>query len=346
MKKLLFFIGSVSILFFYRWSRLIVVSLLLLLIVDSFTIKVLFNNLKRVLPKNGYKILRWSYMMVLPVFFGVFFRTFFFDIYFVPSSSMEKTLFPDDYVLVNKISYGVKIPKHLRNVPLIGSFFTPPENEYNLYETLRSYKKIQQEDIVVFKAVDGSNKFLIKRIIGMPSDTLQIERSEVFINSKKMGEKESYSYNYIHNQSGTLLLYENYSNKEFSGFLSAEKKRYRKDIKRENTSSYSIFPFAKQEKWTRDNYGSLIIPKKGMVLCLTKENINLYKESVFRFESIDLEKVAGQFYTFKNNYYFVMGDNRHNSIDSRTFGFVPESYIQGKMVGVFSRRKLLDYVSK
>tara|TARA_B110000240_G_scaffold180647_1_gene211819 strand:+ start:381 stop:764 length:384 start_codon:yes stop_codon:yes gene_type:complete len=102
---------------------------------------------------------------------------------------MERTLFPGDYVVVNKISYGVKIPRNLRNVPVIGSFFNPPEKDYNLYTSLTPFEKLQREDIVVFKAVDNSDKFLIKRIIAMTNDTIQIKQGAVFINSKKLKKK-------------------------------------------------------------------------------------------------------------------------------------------------------------
>lgn len=342
MKKLLFFIGFIFILLFYVWSGLIVISLSLLLILDSFTTKIIANKLEKILPKNLWKIIKYGYIIILPILFAIFFRTFFFDIYFVPSSSMEKTLFPNDYVVVNKISYGVKLPKHLRNTPVIGSFFNPPEDEYNLYQSLKSFKEFQREDIVVFKAVEGSDKFLIKRIIGMPNDTIRINKSKVYINSKELDEKENYSYNYVRKQKKRVLLFENYSNKEFLEFSEAQKKKFKKDIKEKPNYNYFIFPFTKQEKWTRDNYGKLIIPKKGMKIELTEENINTYKSVVLKFENINLKKITEQFYTFKNDYYFVMGDNRHNSVDSRSFGFIPKSYIQGKMVSVFSKPDLFN----
>jgi len=127
-------------------------------------------------------------MLVLSVLITIFSRTFFFHIYFVPSSSMERTLLPNDYVIVNKISYGVKLPNHLRNTPVIRSFFKSPVNDYDLYQSLKSFKNIEREDVIVFKAVDGIDKFLIERIIGLPSNTLQIKQSKVFINTKQLTE--------------------------------------------------------------------------------------------------------------------------------------------------------------
>jgi len=336
LTKIIFSICIIPFIGFYIWSNLLSISILLILILDSFTIKIIPTQIKKLASNSIYQIVKYAYIIILPVIFAIFFRTFFFDIYYVPSSSMERTLFPGDYVVVNKISYGVKLPKHLRNIPIIGSFFNPPENEYNLYQSLKSFKEFQREDIVVFKAVDGSDKFLIKRIIGAPNDTIQIKQSKVFINSKELIEKDNYAYNYVRGQNERVLLFENYSNKEFLELSEVQKNKYKKDIKEKPNYNYFIFPFIKQEKWTRDNYGKLIVPKKGMKIKLTEENINTYKSVVLKFENVNLKKLTKQFYyTFKNDYYFVMGDNRHNSIDSRSFGFVPESYIQGKMVSIF-----------
>jgi signal peptidase I len=248
---------------------------------------------------------------------------------------MERTLFPGDYVLINKISYGVKLPNHLRNIPVIGGLFNPPENEYNLYSPLQAFKELEREDIIVFKAVDDSDKFLVKRIIGLPSDTIKIKNTTVYINSKELKEKNNYTYNYVYKQKNSVSLFENYSNREYLEKTLEERAKYKKVIRDKSNYNYFLFPSSKQELWTRDNYGKLLIPEKGMKIDLTEENIKIYKSIVIKFENIDLTKLDESIYIFKNNYYFMMGDNRHNSIDSRVFGFVPESYIQGKMIKVF-----------
>jgi signal peptidase I len=335
-KKAIFIVGVIGILFFLIWSQLISVSLALIIILDSITLNNFFFFLKKTLSTKRLLYVKYSYIIILPILFAIFFRTFFFDVYYVPSSSMERTLFPGDYVFINKISYGVKVPNHLRNTPVIGNLFDPPKKEYNLYTPLKSFKELQREDIVVFKAVDNSDKFLIKRIIGLPNDIIQIKEGLVFINSKELEEKENYSYNYIYSQKRSISLFENFSNKEFSEKTTGKRQKYKKDIQQKPKDNYFLFPSIKQNLWTRDNYGKLIIPKKGTKIELTQNSLAIYSGIILKFENFDLKNSTNKSYTFKNDYYFMMGDNRHNSIDSRSFGFVPESYIQGKMIKVFS----------
>ena len=115
-------------------------------------------------------------------------------------------------------------------------------------------------------------------------------------------------------------------------------------IKIEQSNKFDVFPLGGHKSWTRDNYGPIWMPKKGATLALNSYNFPIYERAIRVYENNKLEVKDGMYYlngkptktyTFKMDYYWMMGDNRHNSADSRYWGFVPEDHIVGRPVMVW-----------
>ena len=243
-----------------------------------------------------------------------------------------------------------------------------PSDSY--YNALRQYQRrygdrrgrqmLMDEGIVV-RPVDKRENY-VKRAVGLPGDTIFIEHSEMWINGQPQADIPGKQYNYTVVTNGTPVnpdVFEdmgvakddihydaaNYAYVELP--LTAENARRMRSmgnvtaiIKREGEGADpDIFPQSENYPWNVDNFGPLWIPSKGSTVDLTVENLPLYRRIIETYEGNKLEIKDGRIYingtpadkyTFAMDYYFMMGDNRHNSLDSRYWGFVPEDHIVGK----------------
>lgn len=303
-------------------------------------------------------------------------KTFFFWVYVVPSTSMEKTLLPGDLIFVNKMSYGVRLPITPLTFPL--SHHKMPFNEsWNSFIDVIQFpyfrllsSEIERNDVVVFNYPLESElpidhrPFYIKRCIGLPGDTLQLKNRKVFINGKYLSFPKNVEFNYNVQTNkkltqDTLLKYGvteggNLGSEHFWQLtLSDSAKKCLANLEsvtainplRVDPNGYAdyIFPYCENYAWNVDYFGELVIPEKGETVVLDTNNIYLYKRIIEQYEGNELELNNSTFiingesvtsYTFKLDYYFMMGDNRHNSSDSRFWGFVPEDHVVGKATSI------------
>jgi len=229
-------------------------------------------------------------------------KTFLIETSRVPTGSMESTIMVGDFLFVNKFIYGSSSPRNIPFTDIALPYFQMP-----------SIREPKQGDIVVFE-FEGerdelkSDKIMnyVKRCIGVPGDTVEIKNKVVFVNGKEIKRPTHIQYT--------------------------------STTQPKNAPDFQIFP--KGENWNKDNYGPLVIPKKGTVINLNSYNIEKWRTVIDREHEKRVVSVEGDkifidgkevtSYTLKKDYYFMMGDNRDESWDSRFWGFVPRDKIVGE----------------
>jgi signal peptidase I len=259
---------------------------------------------KEEMPKQGART-GYGRILLYTVCAGIFLKFFVVEAYRIPTNSMENTLFAGDFLLVNKFVYGARTPRYLPfSTIAIPSFGLP------------AVMAPARGNIVVFESPVWKDKpdlgivNFVKRCVALPGDTLVIRNHVVSVNGVRLP-------------------------------FPAKGKVGKRIPLAADFHDPRIYPPG--APFNEADYGPLLIPKAGQEIMLDPETLELWRELIrreghsvaVRYPLVLIDGEAVKTYRIEHDYYFMLGDNRENSLDSRFWGLVPEDLIIGKAMMIY-----------
>ena len=275
---------------------------------------------RNVIKRIGNIGLNIFYYSSILVFGFILLRVFVFGSYRIPTDSMEPTIIPGDYVLVNKLAYGARL----------FDLFDAVEGKKVNIRRAPGYTRVKNNDVVVFhiphpntwdKIEMNMSKYFIKRCIGVPGDTLRIINGFYVINAD--------------------------TGKRY-GNIGAERQLSRTTKEQLPEGVFHTFPWDSTLNWNIKDFGPLYIPRKGDKIVLERTNSLLYKKIIEWEKGYPLTLSKDTLwdnatplpsYIFSHNYYFMGGDKVENSQDSRYWGLLPDDLIVGKAAFIWKSKE-------
>ena len=391
-------VGVLIYMLIFRWNSDAIVMWIVIAAVFGYA---LWNEIR-----EETRIYIWLYSWVNAIIFATVVATliqlYWFQMFVIPTGSMESTLMAGDYIVVNKVSYGPRVPMTPLSFPFVHN--TMPLNDtkssfstawQRSYRRLAATDEVKRGDVVVFNFPEGDTVVMempamsyyellrdprlgaseaerrkallenytiavrpldkkenyIKRCVAVAGDSLEIIDGVVYTNGIKEKYIPTRQYSYISGKTRKpinptidfdgQLMPEPITDEAIANYQSEE------PVKAGDTPAGYLIPHlagGDSAKWNLDNFGPIWVPKAGATIELTPENMAMYGRCIAVYEQRAVKQQDGKIYidgeevteyTFLMDYYFMMGDNRHGSLDSRFWGFVPEDHIVGKAAFVW-----------